>query len=175
MISAAISAVVGAGVSLLAVSQTTIRQRRAESRDDARLELRRVLQPMRAKVRKYRARMLSGMKRDAHRIEGDDYVLASAVLAAADGLHPVRRWLVLRRARRVFGPFMVAVADLSPTQGDTLGSIAPLLMAQHDPSKLGLADDELRLGLLHEALVCDPGSEQVRRLERELTRLASGW
>jgi hypothetical protein len=53
-------------------------------------------------------------------------------------------------------------------QGDSLGPVAPLLIAQHDPSKVGLDDTDARSSLLKEALSTDPGSPELRKLERQL-------
>lgn len=171
LVSAAISAVVGAVVSLLAVSQTTIRQRQAERRDEARQSLRRTLQPLRAQVRKYDRGLNPGAQRTDALIL-DDHALATKVLAAAEQLGPVRRWLVRRRARRVFGPFVWAVADVAPTSGD--GASLALLFAGSHPEKYGLEGGDDVYGLLL-ALRSDPGSPEVRRLDRQLALLTSGY
>ena len=114
VVTAAISAIVGAVVSLLAVSQVTVRQRRAERRDDARIELRATVQPLRANVRRYQAGVNPGMRRDNNvQIHADDYVLASRLLTTAGRLGalasmarkatstPHRRYVRLGSGRRV--------------------------------------------------------------------------
>ena len=175
VVTAAISAIVGAVVSLLAVSQVTVRQRRAERRDQARVELHEAVQPLRADVRKYQARIKSGMKRDQNAvIQGEDYAYATQWLTIAARLHPVRQWLVRRRTRRLVGKLIWQVADISPMRDEGLGSIAPLLFAQVTPEQFGLQEGDSPFGLLHEALTTDPGSPQLRRLERSLARLAAG-
>jgi len=119
--------------------------------------------------------MLSSLKRDdPTQMHGSDYQVAGHVLDAAAGLHPVRRWLVTRRARRLFGPFVVRVAEVSPMEGDSLGAVTPLLIAQLNPSKLQMAEKDMRLGLLHEALMGGPGSPALDKLERQLRRLSAG-
>lgn len=176
MVSTAVSAVVGTLVSLAAVAQTTTRQRRAERRDAARQGIRHAVAPLRGQLRKYQARMLSSLKREEPEIiNGDDYALVSALLPVAEELHPVRRWLVRRRIRRLFGPLIFKTADVAPMEGSSLGAIAPLLIAEYDPSKIGNDRHGKRFGLVQEALSTEPSSKALSRLERELRRLAAGW
>lgn len=175
ILSTGVSAVVGSVVSLLAVSQTTIRQRRAERHDQARQDLRKLLAPLRTDLRKYQSRMNAGLKReDLTTHHGDDYALASQVLVMAEQLSNGRRWLVRRRTRRLLGSFMFNVADIAPLKGDTLGALAPLLVAQYDPSKANVEEADDRFGELHRALMTNPGSPELAKLERELGRLAAG-
>jgi hypothetical protein len=108
-ISTALSAVVGTVVSLAAVAQTTTRQRRAERRDAARQQIKELVTRPLAQVTTYRAGLNKGIQKgeeDHNRMRGDDYTLASRVLTLADELGPMRRWLVMRRCRRLFGPFI---------------------------------------------------------------------
>lgn len=175
-LSTALSAVVGTLVSLAAVSQTTIRQRRAERRDEARQRLAATVAAMRANVRKYQAGRHRGMKRDdPNTMHGDDYTLVSAVLHVAESLSPTRRYLVRRRCRRLFGAWLTETAEISPTESSSPGAfLAPLFAAAFAEGEY--ADPEKRsTGTLHRALLTDPGSPELAQLERDLRRLATGW
>jgi hypothetical protein len=172
LVSTSLSAVVGALVSLLAVSQTTTRQRRAERRDDGRQRLKAVVAPRQVAVKKYQSKLLSSLKREEQVIHGDDYSFASEVLAAAEELSSWRRWLVNRRARRVIGAFIVDTAAVSPGEGDSWGGVAVLLIRQY--TSHDLSEPARRIGLYHHALMTDPGSTELKRLEKELRRLAAG-
>ncbi|MEP7739153.1 hypothetical protein ABKW28_15995 [Nocardioides sp. 31GB23] len=175
-LSTALSALVGTLVSLAAVSQTTIRQRRAERRDEARQRLAETVAPMRAKVRKYQAGRHGSLKRDEpHTMVGDDYTLVSAVLYVAESLSPIRRHLVRRRCRQLFGKWLTETAAISPADGSSPGAfLAPLFVAAFAEDEY--ADPEKRAtGTLHRALMTDPASPELARLERDLRRLSAGW
>lgn len=178
VVSALLSAVVSGAVSLLAVPQTAVRQRRAERREEARESLEAILGPMVQQVALYRAGLNKGVRResDEDRMHGDDYVLVSEILLAAQHLSSLRFWSITRRCRRVFGPFLADLARLQPATEASWGNILAPLLAGYDPdTKWGRMTAEQRFGTLHRALQCDPDSGEIKRLDRDLRWLAAGW
>jgi hypothetical protein len=175
--SAGISATVSSAVSLLAVSSTTTRQRLAERRDEARQQLSEAVGPTFSEVVKYRSNMRAGLRReDPTTMVGDDFLLASRIHQLIPRLAPVRRWLVKRRCRRIFGPFLTGLAEVSPASDDSLGGmLAPILVAGSGRSELGKMPASDRFGTLHHALCGPPDGKSVTRLVRDLRRLKAGW
>jgi hypothetical protein len=175
MINAVTSAVMTGVVSLLIAPRKTIWERRAQGREEARNALREVVQPMHAKVIRCRAGLLR-MDRQENRLDTSYFELVSRVLDVAERLHPLRRLLVQRRPRRLFGPFIARVAAVTPMHdGNWLGALMALHTAGADPRPLGLTDEDARFGLLHLALLPDAPPAHLGRLETELGRLAAGW
>lgn len=171
--SAAVSAVVGTLVSVAAVSQVTVRRARAERADAARRAVVGIVSPLRVDIGKYRARMLPGLGREPQTAQMADYETVSRVLAAAADLPGWRRRLVLRRCRRVFGRYWTDLAELSPADPSSLGSIvAPVLVAEYQRLKAGADLSGRTDGLMHRALCCPPEDGMVGDLARELAQLA---
>lgn len=174
LLSAGVSAIVGAVVSIVAVSQVTVRRAQAESRYQAAQQIKALVAPEIARVVKYQAGMDEGQRREGGRYHSADFVMASQVLAIAESLGWLRRRFVRRRCRLVYGAFTTRLAEVSPTDGASLGSVmAPLMSATYgggDPS--GSADNLLD-GRAYEAMTEDHEAPEVKRFLRDLRRLAS--
>jgi hypothetical protein len=174
--SAAVSAIVGALVSITAVSQTTVRQRRAERRDDALLTLKRVATTLRSDLRLYELGIRTGNKRTAERSHIDDHRLATAVLDSTENMSRLRTSLVRRRCRRVFGGYWATLAEEMPYADDSLGSaVVPALLGAPRLQASGTLKSSPIDSLLHRAYMEDPGSREQAQLRRELRRLSAGW
>lgn len=172
LVSAAVSAIVGTGVSLTAVRTVTVRQAKAEAAHTARKRLAATVRPLRYQVAQYRAGMLASLRREPGTSDSQDHALATMVLAAAADLPWWRRRLVRRRCLRVVGPFWTRLAELSPADPvPTMGSVlAPVFSAQFQ----GAVDGSPLDGLLHRAL-CEPREHPVLvQLDRQLARLGAG-
>jgi hypothetical protein len=176
ILSAAVSAVVGALVSLAAVSQTTVRQRRAERRDEALLALKKIVVPLRLDLRLYELGVRTGNKRTAERSHVDDHRLATAVLDSTENMGKLRSALVRRRCRRVFGEYWATLAEEMPYADDSLGSaVVPALLGAPMLLESGALKSSPVAGLMHRAYMGDPGSPEQTQLRRELRRLSAGW
>lgn len=176
LVSAAVSALVGALVSIAAVSQTTVRQRRAERRDEALLALKRVVMPLRMDLRLFELRVRTGNKRTAERSHVDDHRLATAVLDTTEDMGRLRSLLVRRRCRRVFGEYWTTLAEEMPYADDTLGSaVVPALFGAPRLVESGALKSSPMDGLFHRAFMEDPGNREHAQLRRELRRLSAGW
>lgn len=175
LVSAGVSAVVGALVSLAAVSQVTIRRSRAERAEAARRAVRAMVGPLLLDVRRYRAEMSAGLQREQDTGQGEDYVTVSRLLTVAADLSCWRRTLVLRRSRRIFGRAWTDLAELSPADPSSPGSLfAPILQAQYRAARLGaVTESRPPPGLLHRAFCQPPNGALLPRLDRELRRLAA--
>lgn len=176
VVSAAISAIVGALVSIAAVSQTTVRQRRAERRDEALLALKRVVTPLRSDLRLCELGIRTGNKRTSERSHIDDHRLATDVLDSTEKTSRLRSSLVRRRCRRVFGEYWTTLAEEMPYADDSLGSaVVPALLGAPRLLENGTLRSSPVAGLLHRAYMEDPGSREQSQLHRELRRLSAGW
>ena len=171
--SAGVSAVVGTSASYLAVSGITVRQAKAGRRYAASEAISEVVAPILANVVKYQAGM-NRIQREEGVYHGGDFVTASAILTASKQLGTVRHWLVVRRCRRLFGAFTTKLADVSPTQGDSLGAfLAPVLAAEYGDGALKEESQNRLSGLMYEALTKECHAREVTTLIRELRRLAA--
>jgi hypothetical protein len=102
-----------------------------------------------------------------------DQLAASEVLQGASGLGWLRRWLVRRRCRRIFGRFWTDRAELFPAAYSE-ESAGPAVFAG-----LGLNSHPFRSGnaaaavsqRLHRAYAAQPGDPLQAELDRELKRL----
>lgn len=173
LVSAAVSAIVGAVVSLLAVSQVTVRQAKAQRAYEAHQAVNAVVEPWVSDVGMYRLHRLSSLERQPDTPHAEDHARVTEVLGAADGLPAWRRWLVRRRLLRLFGPFWLDLGSHRPADTSTLGSsMAVILQAQMHASRHGHDHREQVSGLYHRALSQEPGHPLQDRLIRELGRLA---
>lgn len=170
--STGVSAVVGAVVSLLAVSQTTVRRARAERREAARLAVRERVAPLLAELARYEYLRPPEPRRSAERSHMDDHAAVMSIRRAAADLPPWRRWLVDRRCRRVFGAYWTDLArDYPSAKSEGNESFSAWFAAsvrdrrEGDPSPLD--------GLMQRAYSESPGHPMLRELRRELRRLAA--
>lgn len=176
VVRAAISAVVGAVVSLIAVHGQTVRRMRAETSETARRTIREALAPTRLEVRRYRLDRSreAGPKRKADTAHGDDLVLTTTVVNAAEGFGAIRRHLFGLRSRRVFGREFYRIASMhhpdDAASSTSLMMVAMIRGIDQTGNPIIFTD-----GLLHRALASSPTSPLVRKLDRHITRLARGW
>jgi len=176
-ISAGISAVISSSlsvlVSLATTSSITVRQARAQRRENARLALAQVAEELRLALAQYRANTRSSAQRDPKKAHSEDQRWATRILTAAADLGRIRRWLVKRRCRRIFGNFWTDMADIYPanepakTLGDAVGAA---LVVQFQQAERGEQADTTG-HLLHSAYVADPGDRIQAKLDRELRLL----
>ncbi len=173
LLSAGISAVVGAVVSLLAVSQVTTRRARAERADASRRALAAVVGPLRSDLRKYQLGMNRGLQRGPATAQLDDHRLVSGILAASSDLPWWRRRLVERRCRRVFGDHWTDLARDWPYDPSSVGAaLGPSLMAGIRAGKNGQSAAPVA-GLIHRAYTNAPGHVLLQQLDRQLRLLAA--
>jgi hypothetical protein len=176
IVSAAVSAVVGALVSIAAVSQTTVRQRRADRRDQALVALKKIVVPLRMDLRLFELRVRTGMKRTAERSHIDDHRLATAVLDTTEDMGRLRRLLVRRRCRRIFGEYWASLAEEMPYADHSLDSaMVPALLGAPRLLESGALKSTPMDGLFHRAYMRDPGGREQAQLRKELRRLSAGW
>jgi len=172
LLSAGVSAVVGALVSLVAVAQVTVRQAKAQGGFEARQVVAKVVQPWISDVGMYRLRRLASMQREPDRAHADDHARVSDVLTAGANLPNWRLRLVRRRLNRLFGPFWLELASLRPADTSTTGStFAVILQAELHARDQGEDPRRRVSGLYHRALSQEPGHPLQDRLLRELRRL----
>lgn len=165
------SAIVSAAVSLSVASWKTGREERAKRRLVAKDRVREEVGEMLASVVKYQAGVGEG--RDEGVSEDDaDYEWASKVLAACKGLSWLRRRAVRKRLRRLAGPTAFDLAVVKPADGTDGGGL-PLFWAGTQSGKY--PSGRAPLGYLDEALSKPSASKEVKRLRRELSRLAQCW
>lgn len=168
--SAGVSAVVGAVVSLLAVSQTTVRQRRAERREAARLNLRQTVGALLDELARYQYQAgRPAPKRDDQHAHPEDHAAVVAIRAAAEDLPAWRRALIDRRSRRVFGAYWTDLARDYPSQLDGGSGSFTAQLAAHFHGRGGDPLDSL----IHRAYAHPPGHPTQTDLRRELRRLAA--
>ncbi len=171
--SAGVSPVVGAVVSLVAVSQVTVRRARAERREAARLAVAAVVKPLQLELARYTyaAGQRTSSKRDNEAAHMDDHRHVVAILGAAPDLPAWRRRLVDRRCRRVFGAYWCDLARDYPSAGETGGGSLTAWLASSMQDHHGAEDP--RSSHLHRAYATPPGSPVQDELRRELRRLAA--
>jgi hypothetical protein len=119
LVSAAISTVVSALITLLMAGRVAIRQRRAEAAEAGLVELRTTVDPWRLEVTQYGLGMANSLRRDSSASHGDDHARATQVMNTALKLRRVRRWLVRRRCRAVFGAYWTTLAEQMPWNGES--------------------------------------------------------
>lgn len=168
LVSAAVGGMVSVLVTLLTVSTVTVRQARALRRDNARQEIAALALAARLEARKY----LDGPPEHAARASTvwhqQDAVDAAAYFHAAEPLPMIRRALIRRRLRRLYGTYAVETAELvSP--GDKGEEV--FLRAL-----LGRKPDQITPGLVHAAYAAEPRDPALcRKLDRQLGRLGRAW
>lgn len=126
LFTAAISAVVSVFVSLLAVATVTVKQERAKRRENARVALDAVVQPLIERLSRYR---YSTGRTEAARDGGASLDLGdlSSVIAIRRAASPLRAWqraAVDRRLRTIYGGWMVETAKDFPASNNTPDSAA---------------------------------------------------
>lgn len=171
-LSAGVSAVVGAVVSLLTVSQTTVKRARAERREAARVALAARVAPLIDDLARYRFRRSRPKPlREPDLAEFDDHATVVGIRAAAADLPPWRRRLVDRRLRAVFGTTWTDLAIDYPTKPDANESRGAWLAVALENSET--PDTVPDYGLLHRAYSARPGDPSQDELTRALRRLAA--
>jgi hypothetical protein len=142
------------------------REVRATRAEDALGDVRDAVGETLGQVREYRAGVRVGAWRrpeEGHELE--DIELACAVMQAAAALPRWRQRLVCRRLRRLVGPDVMTMLDISP-DADTVRIASNLVLHQArtaQPSARGLLDRGLRE-------ISD--SKSVRRAEKHLRKLS---
>lgn len=166
------SAVVGAVVSLLVVSQTTVRRRRAERREAAREAVTAAVAPLLVELGRYRYQVRrpepkrAGEQADLAHLE--DHAQLVTIRTAAADLPGWRRWLVDRRCRRIFGNYWNDLARDYPTRTDADTLTAWLAVSMNDG-----ASGDPRQSLIHRTYAEPPGHALGAELARELRRLSA--
>lgn len=171
--SAGVSAVVGAVVSLLTVSQTTVRRARAERRETARLAVADTAAPLVRELTRYRFQRENGKpRRDNANAHLDDLGKVMALRKAAANLSWWRRWLVDRRCRRVFGDYWADLARDYPSDRPAGESeFSTWLAASMSDRHRG----DPRESLIHRTYAAPPADPLAGKLARELRLLAAAW
>lgn len=173
--SAGVSAVVGAVVSLLAVSQVTVRQARAAEREDARRSIRELAETQVRLVMRYSFVEREGSRAMRDSDDGtshlDDHTTVAAILIAARGLSKMRRRLVERRCRRIFGRYWVDLALYYPSASAN-GEESFLVWLTANTGIVPTKNDSWE-SLIHRAYSKPPGAPEQRELGHELRRLAA--
>lgn len=173
--SAGVSAVVGAVVSLLTVSQATVRRARAERREAARRAVSAAVSPVLDEVARYEYLRPPEPKRTLEQSHMDDHARLVIVRRAAADLPAWRRWLIDRRCRRVFGHYWTDLARDYPSALDSdSGSLTSWLAASTRDYRASAGRGPVD-GLLHRAYCERAGHPLVHKLRRELRRLAAAW
>ncbi len=173
LVSGSTSAAVGVIVSLLAVPQTVVRQRRAERRDDARRLLEQAVDGLIVEHARYLYLRPPEPRRTNERSHMDDHGHVVRIRRAAADLSPLRRYLIDRRCRRVFGDYWTELARDLPA-ADTADVISASVGAWFAAERRGAppADGRGPLdGLMQRAYSRPAGDPLVRKLGRELRRL----
>lgn len=172
--SAGVSAITGAVVSVLTISQITVRKARAERREASRLAVRAAVEPLLQELTRYiyaDARITP--KRDTDQTHLEDFAHVLRVRAAARDLPAWRRALVDRRCRHIFGPYWVDLARDYPTSADADPSSATF--AARLGSSMSRASSEREApasSLFHRTYATPPSKRPGKRLTRELELLA---
>lgn len=168
LVSAAISALIGTFFSLLVVSRSTIIQMRAQSREEAG---RQIIAFARSLQRTLRVHQDSGAEAGQHegaRVVLDDLTKAHRILEQADRLGWVRRRLVYRRAKSVFGSWTVERARLM--RDDSPDSA----FASWVPTALKVLDtggDQIEMGSWFVATASPSDSPDIEECLKELRKL----
>lgn len=174
LIPAAVSGIVSVLISILTISQVTVRSARAERREGARVSLARRAAAMRLTLRQYRQNDHGGRRRPDAWV-ADDAVAAAGALAEAEDLSPIRRRLVHRRIRRVFGSEAFDVAELVDPARASDSAVVTSLVRQAARIE-GKLPPGLAAGILHEAYAAEPLDQRLcDRLDRELRLLGRAW
>lgn len=167
--SAALSAVVSASVALALTSYRAARDAAAARRVAARTEIRTRANVLRDTLRRYRAGFAGSQRREPNVAESEDYVTASGFISPASDLGPVRRRLVTRRCRKIFGDHWTALAIIGPADPANVDThfLLPFWnmlnqRVSHDPTA----------GLIHQAYSRPPGDRLLRRLARQVDLLS---
>lgn len=154
------------------------REARATRRVQARESIGAIGRSLRADLRTYRAGYAGGSRREAMITKMDDYVKASELLTLADDLGAIRRRLVTRRCRILYGKHWTSLAEISRADPSSLGSLVALPIAASVRATTGegpSADDEGRGGLVHRAYSQPPGHALLDRLDRHLAMLGRSF
>lgn len=173
--SAGVSAVVGAVVSLFAVSQVAVRQARAIAREDARRSVRELADAQVRRAMRYAFAPRDGDRAIRAADDGlshlDDHSVVAAILVAARGLSAPRRWLVRRRCRAIFGNYWTELALLYPAASAN-GEESFLLWLTANAGAVPIANDSCE-SLMHRAYSKPPGDSSQDQLRKQFARLSS--
>lgn len=185
--SAAISTVVSAVVTLLLAGRVAVRQRRAEAAEAGLVTLRGIVAPWRLELTQFGLGMANSLRRNISTSHAEDHGYATQVMSTAQELRRIRRWLVRRRCRRVFGAYWTTLAEQMPWDGepDTYPLTAHLTNAlaadswgAHRLNALssawGAPALDVTTSLYQRAYTARPGDELQRKLARQLLLLAAG-
>ena len=173
LVSAAISAIVGALVSIFAVAQLTVRRVRAERAEQATLAIRELVRELQLALLQFGAEIATNLRRDSS-AHTQDAVLAGKILVAAEDLGSIRRISVSRRVRRLVGKAWFETAVISGGDANSVyeaATIAQVLAMKANPRTKRTHVD----GLIQRALMGDAHTATFRRLQRDLKLLAKGW
>lgn len=168
LLSASISAFISTFFSLLVVSRSTVIQMRAQAREESG---RQIIELARSLQRILRVHQDSGAKAGHHegkRVVLDDLTKAHRILEQADRLGWIRRWLVYRRAKFVFGSWTVERARLM--RDDSTDSA----FATWVPTALKVLDaggDQIEMGSWFVATASPSDSPRIEECLKELRKL----
>ena len=174
LVTGLVSAAVSVLVSLLAVPATTVRQMRAEAREQSRRELAEAARALQREMRSHAYSRQPRGQRDIDQHVTDDLVKARALVEPAQRLGWFRRMFVFRRLRKVFGPFNVSNARLmKDNSGDS--AFVAVLRGMFREKEDGTTIRFTSKGLWHEALSSPSGHKKVKQCTRHLWWLEHGW
>jgi hypothetical protein len=137
-----------------------------------------LVSPIMQRVVQYQVGMQASEQRDDPSLGNlDDYAHASMILTAAADLKPVRRALVRRRVRRVFGRAWTELADIYPVADakDVEAILTPWITWNAKGTRNPIAHLDPAKGLMNRALSSVEDHRLVRRLVRELRHLSRSW
>lgn len=161
--------------SVFVASRVAQRQERGKARQKALDDLSALVLPRWREARKVELRMGRGT-RVADRLDGDDFVFASRVLALANVGPAWRRALIRRRLRILIGRMWVDRLEVQPADDTSLGAaIAPILSTQYQERQSPQYEERNQIGLYTTALMEGAEQRQVRRLRRHLGLLRRGY
>jgi len=172
LVSAGISAALSVVVSLLAVPHTVARTERAKRRDAAKVALREAVEPLQDHLSRYRFNPDAPSGRRVDVLMPEDLGNVQRVLKIIGPLPWLRRLVIKRRMRRIWGRSLVQQAVEYPTSPTEEGAFLSLLTAQVGGS-IPIVD--VRTGnLAHDYFSGRRDDDTGRQLARELRRLARG-
>lgn len=174
--SGVVSAVVGGGVSFVTARYVGEREEQGKSRAAARRAVSDAVTPALRKVQKYRFRSLSSFGRDpdGQSMHMDDVHLCAEILSTSVDLGVIRRWLVRRRLKRLFGKGTLRACEVHGFEAaNALSATAVALFGPFQAAKYPGEDlPQLDRGLFDAALRKPPPDEKVKDLIQELEKLA---
>lgn len=170
--SIAASAVVSAAVAWFVASHVTVRQERAKHYVARMQQLREAVEPLQRKLARYRygTRRTVAERQEYGPMHVGDVEDVGRIYRIAEGLSPLRRRLIERRLRAIYGNSSVDMVRDYPTSPEADG-----LQAWFGSALLGAPTfEDPREALLHRTYATPPSMGGGKKLARQLRLLARG-